>query len=502
MSERIRILAAAARERAFTVPQLAKAAGANTATVRTVLKRTSSDWFAQGKAKNRRGAPSNVYTLTSVGRDAIEAVLQQASTTLAHSLPGGETWSTDEDANLSIGVANELIRRANAFLDSNRLALATALLEQAESTLETAFISPGAESSLIKLAESQQRLVALERRVRATTPHESPERTTTVVGDVVLPSSFAGGSNASPLLLSHEMSAKVRMTAPFDPNGKPRGGGLIPHYVVHGPKPSLIPHWPTSTSVLDFLDQIHPVKPSEDRASPKPPLELTKRGLSFSARGDVTSGHFLERTRTFEHLLPQVSRSDRHEVDMLQTLWNKHPASGVAVSTIGSVTGLIPGFVAPRDVLSTYQFESEFLHSTSLKTFEIVIITQPSPAAREVAGYVRASLQSIEPDAPMVKTIYLDHAKLPPLSLTTDTLTYLLFAIDSCDKVGQAMSKMTERLSESFSSNLKVVLDAASTAKGQRAADRVHARYISHVSEIKPKDLLQQLKETAATSIR
>lgn len=81
MSKKLTILAAAyGQSSPFTVADLAEKAGVSASTVQTVLNRVPEDWFVKTQLQSgARGGQPNGYTLSEVGRRAVEHTLEKVN---------------------------------------------------------------------------------------------------------------------------------------------------------------------------------------------------------------------------------------------------------------------------------------------------------------------------------------------------------------------------------------------------------------------------------------
>jgi len=502
MSERIKILAAAARERTFTVPQLARAASANIATVRTVLKRTGPDWFVNEKTKNRRGAPTISYTLTSVGKDAIEDILRSASINLVQKLPGSSAISEDEDAELSIGAANEFIFRAETLLAEGKSVHAVSLLDQAEAALESAFPLNPASLHLVSFVSSQRQLLALERQLR---PQSSKPGSATDTGSPV------GIEDRFEHLLDELLPQVVQQTTQFLSSSatsveKARRASNLWAAVE---RDSGIAHFSERHARLERMrrlmslmtkDKNHDARIEEwlddliapQEFIPSPVGKKTHYSLGSSTGGSLPllPGPSYIDPATFSE---RAESSEWRRYYSAVKSWDPISAHDEKPGRLNAVTG--------GQLYSLHLKSIEHERTVLRRSFNVVIVTQSNPNAREVAGYACASLKATVPDVTDITTFNLDHIAIASLEETLTPETYLLFAIDSTvtthGPVGTGA--ITRLVSKFFNQSCTAVLDAASSFEGEMTARAMHARYISHTTRMKPVDLLKQIDDTVAS---
>ncbi|WP_250519108.1 hypothetical protein [Caballeronia sp. ATUFL_M1_KS5A] len=533
MSIRIKILAAAVRERRFSVPELAEAATASVATVRSVLRRSPESWFVQDeqKRRGRRGAPTISYSLTSVGKDEIEHYLREASLSLVRTLPGNNgAEKEDEEAEIFIGAANEYIRRAEVWFSEGRIEPVTGLLDQAKLAFEAAGKSTHLKEELLAILAGQQRLLGLERELRL---HESTafssKRITRDENETegsfpvltAIDSASAGASwlGGRPPRLSY-ITPRGRHLGPF-------GSGVVPSESIdyqfgsleaeNLKAPPVNARWLYNVAFKRCLSNSQPLAilgatgyqlSLWENTAPSTPARYWEDLFNTCYSSDrtqlrVTSADVFnvdERTNQ-EHARAVGLFAYEHEYPSYKT--------GIDYATRIAKLGIqersssqrlrddVSRLIHRRLRSAISKVESFDNIFSAQNDFSVVIVRQKTSAARELAAFVDASLQALVAGSSGIKTMSFDEV----WSDTMRSMTYaplVLFAIDSSSNSGMrsssgAIRDVFERLS---SHNSVVVFDASSSTEVADAVKTTSAAYVSHATELTAVDLFKCLDET------
>ncbi|MBN3769788.1 hypothetical protein [Burkholderia sp. Se-20378] len=533
MSIRIKILAAAVRERTFSIPDLAEAANASVATVRSVLRRSPESWFVQDKQKRkgRRGAPTISYSLTSVGRDEIEQYLREASLSLVHNLPGGNPGEEeDEEAGIFIGAANEYIRRAEVRLDEGRIEPVTGLLDQAKLAFEAASKSALSKEELLAILAGQQRLLGLERKLRfhkptAWLPNSMTRDENNTAG------SFSVSAAITSAVMGPSRLGEFALKLPEIPRREGRfgiiGSGVASSESIgyqfrfqeaeHLKGLLLNVRWLYNVAFERYLANSQPLAilgaigdqlSLWDNAAPSSPTRYCDefRNSCYSnakAGWRVTSADVFdvdERTNeehvravdlfAYEHVFPsygtdidyatRIANIGFRERSSFQRLRDDisrlfHRRLRSAISKVESVNNIV----------------------STQNDFCVVIVSQKTSAAREVAAFVDASLQALVAGSNGIKTMNLDEM-WNDAALSMAYAPLVLFAIDSSSNSGKRSSSHSMRdIFERVSShNPVVVFDASSSIEVAEAVKTTSAAYVSHATALTAVDLFKCLDET------